>query len=299
MANDSVQIKIGQTIPRFVELMQKPGVRQAFPNVMRALNDLADMYVETWRRFAMGGNLPGTSQVISVRGGDKYIQSIKADKKNATTKVISADGKTTDAIEKGHDAIDLKPGLLKGPKHRNSKKDGGAYNIVAFRHGTPGTLPSNKPMPMQVFNLSNRMEQSRVIGTYTDQGGVKRNEHKWGGRLPAAKGGAPQTKKISPAMQKELSKRYGTAVGDEYTWKAGKHANMVRMQANTAKAKSSSYITFRCVSIHSDPASWIVPEKQGVPIRDAVVKFMKGLTEDMIKDAFEEDLASGKPVQTV
>ena len=46
----------------------------------------------------------------------------------------------------------MKPGLLSGPRSRPTA-DGGRINVVAFRHGVPGTFSSNHPMPVNIYNL--------------------------------------------------------------------------------------------------------------------------------------------------
>jgi len=93
--------------------------------------------------------------------------------------------------------------------------------------------------------------------------------------LPSAMGGAAETKK--------------TSQGD-YTWSTGKRTGMVRMDASTKRARSSKYITFRVVSYKSDPASWIIPAKDPVPIRQKVVDTLRAESEKLIKMGMEEDL---------
>jgi len=287
-----MKVGVGVHIPGFAALMSDKTVRQAFPTVVDRLNDLAKMYQETWRRYALGAPIPtsGGPRVINSRG--EYAKSIQVDLSNDLEKVIYTDYKAHKYIEDGHQEIDLKPGLLSGPKARTGAN--GPYNIVAFRHGVPGTLSTNKPMPLNVYNMVNKFSQSKVTGQYTDVKGVVRNTYRWGDRLGSS--GAPETKKISPEMQKKLSQAYGRPVSDTYTWTAGKRSSMVRMQANTQKAKSSSYITFRVVSMRSDPASWIVPKKDPIPIRQAVVDTMRPITDQAIADAFETDIARAKGV---
>lgn len=269
MAED-VKVQIGQDIPGFIEMMSGPNAADNFPNVSAALDKLADLYAEAWRSFASGTPIPGQPRVISMRGGDKYVQSIQVYKDDPFTKVISADKKGTDEIEDGKGPVDLKPGLLKGPKARQGKT--GPYNIVAFRHGVPGTLSSNKPMPMNVYTMMKKAEPSKATGTITDAGGAQRQTYKWGDKFPVSAQG--QRSKLEA----------------KYTWKSGAYSGMVKMQDTTSSAKGSGYMTFRMVSVHSDPNSWIIPSKPGMPIRVAVIDFMRGIAEKTIATAFEKDL---------
>lgn len=293
MAANDINVGVGTHIPGFIELMGNASVKQAFPAVLERLNDLAKMYQETWIRYANGAPIPGCPRVIHSRGD--YARSIQVNLTNDVVKVIYTNYPAHKYIEEGHGEIDLKPGLLSGPKARINAK-GEPYNIVHFRHGITGTAPSNKPMPINVYNIVKKFEQSKVTGTFKDVQGVTRRTYSWKDRLSATKGGAPETKHLSASMVKKLEQKYGKPVSDTYTWKAGKHAGMVRMQANTTRAKSSSYITFRVVSIHSDPSSWIVPALPPAPIRQAVVDTMRPITDKAIADAFEEDVSKRQGV---
>jgi hypothetical protein len=102
-----------------------------------------------------------------------------------------------------------------------------------------------------------------------------RLNYAWGFRLPASKGGEQKTKETSQG---------------NYTWKTGKHTGMVRMDASTKKARTSEYITFRVVSYKSDPASWIIPAVDPLPIRQKVVDTLRVESEKLLKLAIEEDL---------
>ncbi len=270
-----------------------------FPNTKAALNIIAHNHLRQWRKATMGEQLPGMPFAVWSRGGDpSYTTSLNVDISDDHIKFVQSKGPWTDWIEKGHGEIDLKPGLLSGPKARMGSK--GPYNIVHFRQGVPGTLPSNNPMPINVHNLIKRETDkadkaynagkatkpgtSRVTGE--GPGTVQRvsgkvdmaRNYQWGYRIPESAGGPKKTKQ--------------TTRGD-YTWKSGKSAGMVRMAADTATAKSSKYMTFRVVSINSDPASWIVPPREPNPIREAVINALKAETDEILKNAMNEDLAAG------
>jgi len=276
-----MEVIITQDIPEFVELLKKVDSEKAFPQTMAAMNSLAYMHMETWRRYASGTPMPGSPRVVNSRGD--YIRSIQVDVSKRDEKLVFTDSPTHQYIEDGHGEIDLKPGLLAGKKARYGKE--GPYNIVAFRHGVPGTLKSNKPMPLNLYEFikketdkaeaAGQNAYSRVTGRDSKKAPPQNRMYSWGMRVPASKGGTPKTKKTSQG---------------KYTWKTGKYSSMVRMQSKTQKAKHSHYITFRVVSMKSDPASWIVPPLAGAPIREAVVTTMRPIVEDMIRAALEEDL---------
>jgi hypothetical protein len=271
-----VTLQISDFMPDFAKLAESANVVSTFPKTIGSLDSIAEMCVALWRKVAMENN-------VTSRGGD-YVRSIQSDTSNLMLKWVFSDMQTPDgsqdltaSIEEGHPEIDLKPGLLAGPKHRMGRR--GPYNIVPFRHGTPGTLASNRPMPMNVYRIMLK-ESKLAVGA----GGVGKSRitaispvtgrrvYQWGVRLPADKGGAPQTSQAG------------------YTWQTGKYSGMVRMQTSTTKAHSSKYLTFRTVSIHSDPSSWIIPEKAGFPIREKVLEALHPIAMRILSDAIEEDL---------
>lgn len=286
MASD-LQITIDDYAPGFIRLAKNLDLKKVFPNTLQALNMIAVNHLVQWRKFTMGEPIPGTPRVINSRGD--YTKSINADLSKDQVKEVYSKGPWTDWIEKGHGELDLKPGMLRGPKARMGKN--GPYNIIPFRHGIPNSLKSNTPMPQAVYNLilkeTKRIEKvggigaSRIVGkgpeTWNRVSGQQdlKLKYQWGYRLPSSMGGTPQTKETSKG---------------NYTWTTGKHTGMVRMDASTKKARTSEYITFRVVSIHSDPASWIVPAVEPLLIRQKVAESLKKESEKLLKIAIEEDL---------
>lgn len=285
-----LKVSVTDYLPQFMEAIGLTEFKENFPNTMAAMNIIAHRYMEKWRRFTMGEQIPGAPRVINSRGD--YTRSINVNLSDDAVKSVESQGPWTEWIEDGHGEIDLKPGLLSG---KNAKMgDRGPYNVVAFRHGTPDTLSSNNAMPLNVYNMikretdkadraykqgqSTRPGTSRVTGKSVHPGGQTKRSYQWGYRLPESAGGPRKTKDTSKG---------------QYTWKTGKRSSMVRMDASTSKARSSSYITFRTVSIHSDPASWIVPPKQGIPIRQAVIDSMEDQVKEVLRMAIEEDLQHG------
>lgn len=289
---EKFQVVVTDVIPEFAKVMGKIDFKNTFPHTLAALNILAYEYAVKWRGFTQGEPIPGTPRVINSRGD--YTRSINVETTAEEVKSVYSQGPWTGWIESGHGEIDLKPGLLSGPKARMGVS--GPYNIVAFRHGTPKTLSSNRPMPLNVFNLikretdkadqaASRRKATASIGRslITGRIPVKRasgkidqgQTYRWGYRLPSSAGGVRQVKQTSQG---------------EYQWRTGKYTGMVRMQADTSRAKTSTYITFRVVSMKSDPASWIVPSIPAVPIRQAVIDAMKERTIEVLRSAMDMDL---------
>ena len=172
----------------------------------------------------------------------------------------------------------------------------GSYNIVAFRHNTPGSSTSGNPMPVSIYKLmldsSKEADTAKAKGLSIRPGTSSvlksskdptQRQYTWGARL--------DTTFRNPAGQKDqFARRSKRATG--YTWKSGKYQGMVRTQQSTSKAKRSGYITFRIVSANSDPRSWIVPPQDPIPIRQATVDFVDRTVpiEQLLRDAIEKDL---------
>lgn len=281
MAKAEIKVDLSKFLPEFVRLLQRGQAEKVFTHTAAAIHALAVMYQETWRSFASGTPIPGIPRVINSRG--PYIKSIQLDDSKTFVKVVYTDYPPHRYIEEGHPPIDLKPGLLSGPKARMGKE--GPYNVVSFRHGTPGTIGA--PMPRSIYRemlegskkadadkaagLTGVGGRSEVIGR--DQAGQR--IYQWGFRLDA---------------KHQVGRRSKVAAG--YTWKSGKFAGMVRMDVSTSRARRSQYMTFRTVSFRSDPQSWIVPEQDPIPIREKVVEYVGSNVDvaDMLSNALSQDL---------
>ena len=264
-----VKVELGDFTPEIVKMLEAVGgssSSQVFPHLMAALNKAALLYQATWRRFASGTPIPGTSGK-TIRSTGPYVRSIQTELSNPIQKIVYTDYPGHKYIEDGAPETDLKPGLLSGPKSRATAK-GGRINVVAFRHDVPSESAKN-PMPVNIYNLM-LQETKRAESTRQSRLGVRAT-------LPKGQGGEPQTK---------VTQFHGT-----YTWSAGKHEGMQRIDTSTGKAKSSKYITFRTVSSQSDPASWIVPEREPIPIRQAVVDTVTPIVRELLKDAFVSDIS--------
>lgn len=151
------------------------------------------------------------------------------------------------AIENGISQFDMKPGLLRG-RNAKASKEGGMYNTVPFRHGTPGsTGHAGSPMGSAEQRSGMSPAAAKQLGT-TIHNAAKRlsattthassGRTQWGARLPAGVGGA---KKLKPIHTTDI------------------YAGMVRQEKTYKLATQSQYSTFRRVSTSSASAKWIHP----------------------------------------
>lgn len=281
-------------VPEFVQLMKKGKTNLVLNTTMRTVEWLSTKYQEAWMTAASGsGSLPGLPFVINSK---QYHRTIERRQLSPTSWEVYTSYTTksglsvTELLERGHGLIDLKPGLLKGPHSRQGKK--GRYNIVSFRHGTPGAdAARSNPMPISVYKQFHAQvkaaDQQKQAGAVSRGGtssvssaGPGGRSYEWGTRLD---------RKSTRGMQKKVITKGGKTIG-EYQQKTGRYAGMVAMQASTQAAHSSKYLTFRVVSAASDPMSWIVPEQPPWPIRQAVTDYMRPFAEEALRRALEQDM---------
>jgi hypothetical protein len=154
-------------------------------------------------------------------------------------------GDLPNMIEHGWSGGDMKPFLLNG---RNAKigKDGVRYNIVPFRHGSPGTTGRN-------FQAMGSGYRQRQVGV----GGMSRTGH-----LSANQAIALGARVYKAAKQLKPGERLPAGTGGagllKPHHKTDIYAGMQRDRANYGGgATQSKYSTFRAVSDNSDPAAWI------------------------------------------
>ncbi len=124
------------------------------PRTAAAVHDACLIVQRTWLQAASGREVTFEGRTFSLkRVSGEYAKAISeglvypAEGGDLTGRV-SADTPYAQAIEQGQPARDMKPGLLSGTKARRGK-DGSIYNIIPFRHGTPGAV-TLKQMPTEI-----------------------------------------------------------------------------------------------------------------------------------------------------
>lgn len=234
------------------------------PHIEAALQQAADFVQATWQQAVMGSQpLPGMQPIkLDIKLRQIYADNIVTGKQirggESLRQSVIAIKKIAEQLENGTGPWDMKPMLLNGPKARMGKN--GKYNIIPFRHSVPSSSASSS-MPQQVY------KQARELKATIRQG----NAMKWGGRLPAQ--GAPGANRTTGHPHKH-----------------DKYEGMARIEKTYAKATQSQYMTFRVVSEHSAPGSWIHPGYPAHHIARSVSAFCKPAVEKMLKDAAIADL---------
>jgi hypothetical protein len=251
------------------------------PKTSAAVQDATLIAQRLWLAAAGGQAISYRGRQITVkRVSGAYAKSIQdgleypvgGDKLHGR---VTASASYAQQIEDGQDPHDMKPGLLGGKSARIGKK-GQRYNIIPFRHNTPGQDKLAQPMPLEVYNRAKKLAFSQVTGSRMGKNArgetVERKTYHWGGRLGETKIG--WRSRIGPP-------------GHEYTHTTSIFSGMVRM----GQPKQASYMTFRVVSDNSPANSWWSPGVEPRPIAEAVAEQVRPQAEAMIREAFEADLA--------
>jgi len=192
-------------------------------------------------------------------------------------------------IEEGYASFDMKPGLLNGPKARQTKK-GGRYNIVPFRYLLPNEQYQNRHFPVMPVSIAQAVTaESFAPSKQTEPGG----KVQWGSRLELVAGEYPGAVK-NPFYTAVEAERRGkeNPMTDAYAWKSSPFAGMVRIQKTYGQQKQSIYLTFRAVSDKSDPNSWIHPGQPPNPVVDAVTNYVRKEVEDNLTAAAAKDIGA-------
>lgn len=162
-----------------------------------------------------------------------YLNNFKLLSPDLHTRVIQLDPQVG-YLEDGYSSFDIKPGLLNGPKSKQSQS-GGRYNTVPFSHKGEGAA-TNLAQQLMAIELQQALKKGQDrLGRPTD------------------------LTKMQPGQG-----IVGTASTD-----SSHHANIqgaVRIQKQYNKATQSTFIVFRRVSTNTDKNKWIHPGYQGVHV---------------------------------
>jgi hypothetical protein len=243
------------------------------PNTVKAIKVACTALQYTWKSYAMGAPIPGTNiKIKNVKGA--YAKSIKTQSGKLSGTVYS-DSPYAVSIEDDSEAFDLKKTIPFGKNARMGKN--GAYNIVPFRHGVPGSLSA--PMPDAIYRMitekirQGEIEKSKIRKkTYMSPNAagemVKRHTYKWGGALK--KTGFPNFE--------------GMVVFDI---------------SSSGKENRGGYLTFRIITANKPKVSksqkgwensWIVPSRRGYHLTRYVVANTKDIVANIIKAGIQFDM---------
>jgi hypothetical protein len=218
----------------------------------RVLRGLGAAAVATWKKLAQQ-ELRSTSR--------DYIAGISAPILSANEKKVEIvlEGRVPNMVEQGWKGGDLRQWLLSGPNVKQGKN--GPYNIVPFRHGTPGTGGRNvgNVMPGPIYDVAKKLAPtiSRPGAAISGTGG---RTTIWGARLHP---GLPMKAEAAAILGRTEKPWHSTSI----------YMGMVRKAQPTraGRYQTSGFQTFRTISMHTnDPGRhWIHP---GIKARHLAAK---------------------------
>ena len=254
--------------------------RKELPNTFKAFKKSAALIAYTWKTYAMGAPIKGSSMRIKNATGG-YARSIKTKFLSPLNFEIFSDSPIAKYLEHGTKEFDMKETHPFGKRGRVVKETvkrkgkiirekGDPYLIIPFRHGVPGTL-SYVPMPEEIY--------AKILQ------GIQQDEIQLSQRV----GG----RKYSPNYRGELVPRakyqWGTRMGfDSMDRLDGLVAMNVKQKGSTAKR--SEYMTFRVVSVNSPAMKWIVEARRAMNITKYVINNTRLTVERMIQSGLKKDI---------
>ena len=269
MSSFRIDIDIAHLIPP-----NAPIGPDIFPNLIGAIDSIADAALARWQDYASGRPLPDGA-VIRARSG-AYLRSIQLRTTGSFSREVYSDSPYADAIERGGPARDLKRMLDSSMKVRVSK-EGKRYLIIPFRHGTPGTVGFGSVMSQSAYDAAKQLAPSRIIGRTRRPSGA----------------GAYSVKTHKPYMVPSRVYAWGDRMSQQDLLSAGaspreasRMAGMVRFQG--PRGRHGQYLTFRVMS--EDSTGWVVPAQEGKHPAQTVADQIRPLAERAFSEAVRADV---------
>jgi len=236
------------------------------PSTFKAFKMASNLISYTWKSYALGAPIPGTSSRIKNPAGG-YAKSIKVRMLAPFNYEIYSDSHIAAFIEDGTKSYDMKRTHPFGRRSRMSK-EGIPYTIIPFRHGVPGTQ-SYQQMPKQLYEIiraaikNNEIQKSRTLKGKTHSPNYKgemipRGKYKWGSRI--------------------------TGTGLENI------EGMTVVDTSTKKSPRSTYMTFRIISVNSPSHKWLQAARPAKNITKHVAANSAEIVKDLISSGIKQDL---------
>ncbi len=257
----------------------------AMPNTMAAFESGVDFIAATWRDYAMGSPIPGSSNQIKHPTGG-YAAGVKVAQVSPFEYRIYNDSEIASIIEDGAESYDMKDKHPFGPKSRvanhGTKKNPRwvPYCIIPMRWGTPGSTGHFKNIiPEDVYKLimakrrAGTFERTRATGTTHPEPNF------WGQQVQRAE---YEGVKGRPMWGSSLK-----GVG-------GYMEGMSAMVADAGKATSSEYVTFRVISAESPAGMWIQPARPAHKISEHVARNTADMVLEMVEAGMMSDIVGAE-----
>lgn len=275
MPDKLVQVNISPTDSGLSDLISSLEMvsTKYLPNTVKAVKVACATLQYTWKAYAMGAAIPGTNMRIkSIRG--EYARSIKT-QSGKLSGVIYSDSPYAASLEDDQPSRDLKKIIPYGTKSRVGKN--GAYSIVPFRHGVPGSLSA--PLPDIVYKaLLQKIKQMEFLKST-----AKRKTH--------------ETPNIYGEMIKRHTYKWGSRT--KGTGFPNLEGMVVFNVSSSGKENRGEYVTFRVITANKPKVSksqkgweesWVVPSRRGYHLTRHVVANTKDVIAQIIRGGIVADL---------
>lgn len=282
-----LEVTVDRTLMEMISGLEK--LKDSMPNTKRAFKFAANTIVaEQWRKYAMGGEIPGGQKLKNPKGG--YAAGVKTEKVSDMHYRVINESKVAAFIENGTPEHDMKKTHPYGPKSRVANKGTKKnprlvpYLIVPFRWGTPdGSNESpghfRNIIPKDIYKMIQaEMKASRFIRTRI-KGNDKIEPNYWGEEV---KRNEYETEDGHPGWGSRIESISGRIQG------------LTAFPAESGKEKNkSNYYTFRIISADSPADSWIRPAQPAKNITRHVVANTRDQVSSLIEAAIKMDFGIG------
>lgn len=253
---------------------------KAMPSTYRAFKMASSLVMYTWKSYAMGAPIPGGGKRLKKPTG-AYAKSIKVRTLTPFNREVYSDSPVAKYLEDGTKEYDMKKThpfgkrgrvVKKTRKDKNGKvisKEGDAYIIIPFRHGTPGSL-SYVNIPERIFQQIRQAIKNDEIMLSSIKKGARIKKPNYKGEL------------IPRARYSWGTRIYGTGMPNL--------EGMTIMDNSTKKYSRSSYLTFRIISVNSPASKWIQKARAAHHITKYVVQNTNEIVKEMIEAGLKKDL---------
>jgi hypothetical protein len=270
----------GDALGEVISMLSAMSSPQGLPATAKAVEQAAMIVQGLWHNYAIGkGSLSGVPPLKNPSQG--YAKGIKIERPGPFRRVIVNESKTAEYIEYGTPELDMKKTHTKGPRSRMSSK-GVPYLIVPFRWGTPKTVGFNNVMPVDIYTIVKKFKKMRTL-VDSDSPQAEKTLNARGEMV----GRATYNKGYSRLTLKQIGEADDGEVSIKQMFNM---SGMVRTPDITGKDRSGGYFTFRVISAHSRPDSWIKPATPGRNVIEGLIKDAKEPVDTILEAGFRKDL---------
>lgn len=254
------------------------------PLVNQAVNGIAQATASRWIESVQRAKLWSGEK-------DAYAKTITYRMTGDFSAIVESDYRYAQDIETGRPARDLKKMLNTSMKVRRTK-DGTRFLVIPMRHNVSA-------MPAAVASAAKMLSASTITAQSQRRAGELTGFSLGHGMVPMSE----KRQRRSPFAKDTATKQDVMVTKNHYNWgaklmagsmgpnpkgKVDRFAGMYRFDTSSAKAKSSTFLTFRVMSEKSK--GWIIPAQPGQHIASDVAQEMQPVAEAFINEAVKRTL---------